>query len=387
MILCCLYAHSLHALEVYDIDLAQNGKAELLEIKLDKPVKSKSFILSNPPRLVIDLPPFNWNVSSNASLISASRILSGIRYARFDEFTSRIVIDFNQPVAFKSLSEGASQSLRFQLEGALGDGKISAENGWANQNDKNRPRTMIFEDNTLPTSKARAASEQDKPLIVIDAGHGGKDSGALGGQNTKEKNVTLAYARALRDALKQTGKYRAELTRDSDKIIILRERFRIARKLKADLFISLHADSAPNPNARGLSVYTLSETASDKEAAALAQQENRVDVLADVDLLHENVEVAGILIDLARRETKNKSVKLAEQVVQSARGGVDVLNNPHRHAGFAVLKAPDIPSVLVEIGFLTNMEEEKRINSASHQAKVIKSLVQAITNYFEHKRQ
>jgi N-acetylmuramoyl-L-alanine amidase len=219
------------------------------------------------------------------------------------------------------------------------------------------------------------------PLIVIDAGHGGQDPGTIGRSQTKEKNITLAYAHALRDALVATGRFRANLTRSGDTFILLRERFHIARQQKADLFISLHADSAPTTRAKGLSIYTLSEDASDAEAAALATQENKVDVLADVNLGSQDDEVASILIDLAQRETKNKSIILADNIVTALRGRVELLPNTHRYAGFAVLKAPDIPSALIEIGFLSNADEEQKILSRTHRGEVVRGIITGITKY------
>ena len=390
LIVALLLPFSINALEVEDVQLSSQNNSEILTIKLDESVSHRVFALKKPDRLVIDLPPFKWRVSPKRIAEAGSNLIKRIRYARFDSSTSRIVIDMGQAVRFEELSSANSRVKKVKLiplSGKIEENKSSSDkpSAWSRRDSKSRPPMVVVEDKkpSLPTSKPRKSS---KPLIVIDAGHGGRDSGAIGANKTLEKIITLRYARALKKALEATGKYKVKLTRDKDKIIVLRERFRIARKAGADLFLSLHADSAPNSSARGLSVYTLSETASDKEAAALATQENRVDVLADVDLTHEDEEVASILIDLTRRETKNKSVKLAEAGVKEMKRKVKMLKNPHRHAGFAVLKAPDIPSILVEIGFLTNRQEEKLITQKEHQNKVVQGLKKGINNYFANQR-
>lgn len=411
VIFALVWPFSAAALVVQDISIESDGKAEVLTVVLDGSATHKVFALENPDRLVIDLPTFTWNVDSDRVARAGSKYVGRIRYARFNDTTSRIVMDMQVPVSFEEIRASNARELEFRLT-PQGDytaaPAVQKEQPfnppfWSRRNNKSMPpRVIVQNDNrqpetkpapvsskrptALPTSVQRPRNDRDKPLVIIDAGHGGPDPGAKGRQNTREKDVTLRYARALRDALQGSGQYRVELTRDSDKIILLRERFRIARKKKADLFISLHADSAPNTDARGLSIYTLSETASDKEAEMLANQENLSDALVDVDLSHEDEEVAGILIDLARRETKNKSVTLAENIVKAMKGKIRLLANPHRHAGFAVLKAPDIPSVLVEVGFLTNRDEEKLINTRDHQAKVVDGLVQGITKYFASRR-
>lgn len=391
LIIALLLPFSANALYVEDIRLTTENNSEIIEIELDEVVGHRAFLLDSPNRLVVDLPPFKWKVSTQSIVGIGSNLIGRIRYALFDEDTSRIVMDLHQAVTFEQIISANKRIKKIRLIPKSGKieprGSTSGTFMWQRKNNKSRPPMVIVGNDApkpvLPTSKPQRGA---KPLIVIDAGHGGKDSGAIGTNKTKEKVITLRYARALRDALEATGNYRVKLTRDSDKIIVLRDRFRIARRAGADLFLSLHADSAPNHDARGLSVYTLSETASDAEAEALAKQENRVDVLADVDLTHEDEEVASILIDLTRRETKNKSVKLAESIVGAMKGSVNLLKNSHRHAGFAVLKAPDIPSVLVEIGFLTNKQEERLITQKEHQDKVISGLKKGINNYFAKQR-
>jgi N-acetylmuramoyl-L-alanine amidase len=202
-----------------------------------------------------------------------------------------------------------------------------------------------------------------------------------------EKNVTLAMARELKRQLEETRAYRVHLTRDSDIYLKLHERVDIARARKADLFISLHADSVNRANIRGASVYTLSEKASDQQTALLADRENRADLIAGVDLSGEDKQVAGILVDLAMRDTMNQSSFFANTLVSDLRrSGVSILEKPHRHAGFAVLKAPDIPSVLIEMGFLSNRSEAGKLSDAAYRSRFAHALVGGIGAYFDQVR-
>ncbi|MHA1568938.1 MAG: N-acetylmuramoyl-L-alanine amidase family protein, partial [Alphaproteobacteria bacterium] len=235
-----------------------------------------------------------------------------------------------------------------------------------------------------PVKPARRADQ--RPLIAIDAGHGGVDPGAIGSRGTYEKKITLAFARELKRQLDATGRFRATLTRERDIFVRLRGRIAIARRAGADLFISLHADSLGSRRPRGASVYTLSNKASDKEAAALAAKENKSDLIAGVDLTHENPVVANILIDLAQRETMNQSARFAKTLIREMGRDMRLMRNTHRFAGFAVLKAPDVPSVLIELGYLSNPTEEKLLNSAAYRKKATGAIVRAIKARFVRTR-
>lgn len=197
--------------------------------------------------------------------------------------------------------------------------------------------------------------------------------------------MVLTFAKALQQALLNTEKYKVKMTRESDIFIPLRERVNIARKAKGAIFISLHADSAPSDDARGLSVYTVSEKASDAEAEALAANENKVDLLGGMDLSNEREDVADILISLAQRDTKNQSALLADKLVVSLEKNVRTLHNTHRFAGFAVLKAPDIPSVLIETGFISHPDEEKLLKTKEYRDKLINGIVRGVDEYFRNK--
>lgn len=323
---------------------------------------SKLLRLSTPPRVVIDFPSLT---ATGVAMPTGYRgsIVRNIRFGQFDPQTSRVVLDLARQVEEASVvavNGGVAIELRAGAGQAAGGAAAPVP----------------------PAAISYDTAQDEKPLIVIDAGHGGQDPGAIGAHKTHEKNITLAMARALRQALLRTGRYRVALTRDSDTFIILGDRVDIARKLKADMFISLHADSNPTPDAKGISIYTISDTASDEEAAALAARENAVDQLSGMDLGAVDKDVADILIDLASRETKAKSAQLADIIVEALHPKITRLTKTHRFAGFRVLKAPDIPSVLIELGFLTNTTDEQLLQSPEYRELVTASIAKGIDAYY-----
>ena len=218
--------------------------------------------------------------------------------------------------------------------------------------------------------------------VVVDAGHGGVDPGCIGHNGTYEKDVVLDTAMKLARGLQATKRYKVALSRSNDTFISLEERVIHARALNADLFLSVHADALPQRAWRGASVFTLSEKASDKEAAAVAERENKSDLVAGVKYTADP-EVNEILFDLARRETNNLSLQLAQQLVVELGRHVRLLENTHRSAAFVVLKAPDIPSALVETGCLSNPEEERDLRSASYREVVAGALLRSVNDYFD----
>jgi N-acetylmuramoyl-L-alanine amidase len=225
-------------------------------------------------------------------------------------------------------------------------------------------------------------------VIVVDAGHGGIDPGAPSVAGYNEKEVTLATARALRRALEETGRYKVVMTRDGDTFLKLHERVAVARAAHANLFISLHADSAGGgmsaSGTRGASIYTLSETASDAESERYAQRENRADAIGGVTLADQSDDVAGILVDLTVRETVNQGNRLAGMMAESLeRGGVALLPRaPHRAAGFAVLKSPDIPSILIEMGYLSDSSDARALADPRHQQQIAGAVADGVDHYF-----
>jgi N-acetylmuramoyl-L-alanine amidase len=225
-----------------------------------------------------------------------------------------------------------------------------------------------------------------KPVIIIDAGHGGKDPGTIGVYaRSKEKNITLSYAKELSKHLMKEKKYKVYLTRDDDFFIPLDKRVAKSRRKKADLFISLHANSIADNNVSGFSIYTLSETSSDKQAELLAQKENQADIINGIDFAGASKEIMKTLIDLSQRESKNSSARFAKYVIRDIKKvDIEILQNTHRFAGFMVLTAPDMASVLIELGYLSNRREEEMLNSASYRRLVAKTLTNSINQYFKN---
>lgn len=381
-----------------------------IEIRISEAVTYHSFALDNPDRLVIDIPAVDWQAGQGLPSGYRGGILRNIRVARFSPTTTRIVLDlaraarieevgvYNQggntpflmrfDVVTAAYVPGSKDDASYWQDSGAGGASRQQVQDWSEMAEvdarpKPLPADVPF--TTAPVPVFRPA-EARRPVVVIDAGHGGRDPGTTGRAGTREKEVTLRYARDLQEALLATGRYQVVMTRDDDSYIMLRDRLEIGRKVKADIFISLHADAAENTNTRGLSIYTLSENASDAEAAALAARENKVDLIYGLNLSSEHKDVTEILIDLAQRETKNKSTKLAETIILHVGKKVELLRNTHRYAGFAVLKAPDVPSVLIELGFLSNRKDEALINSSNYRREVIAALVNGIDAYFATQR-
>ena len=233
----------------------------------------------------------------------------------------------------------------------------------------------------LPRQQVR---KTNKRIVVIDPGHGGVDPGAIGVTGTYEKLVTLSASKSLKRVLEETGRYEVILTRGRDVFLRLRDRFNIAHRKKACLFLSIHADSSRKHSVRGVSVYTLSDKASDSEAGALAARENKADIIAGIDLSDHAADVSAILVDLTQRATNNDSSRFAEILVEAfKKEKINIVKNSHRSAGFAVLKSPRVPSLLIELGFLSNRREEKLLRSSSHQERLARAILHASDRYFE----
>lgn len=344
------------------------------------------FLLNYPKRLVVD----TKNVYIGKALEKTrdkNNLVSRVRVGDIRDGKTRVVFDLLKPVVVKRVFMLPPQST-FKWRLAI-DVSVASEREFVSKTGIN----FALGDKSLSASgsvqagddagKAKAREANRKKIIVIDAGHGGHDPGAIGYSGVHEKNITLAMAKELKRQLDRKGTYKVYLTRSTDIFIPLRRRVEIARDYKADLFMSVHADSALNRRATGLSVYTLSETASDKEAAALAERENKADVISGLNLYEQSKEVSDVLISLAQRETRNRSSEFAKCLVDEMRKSVKLINDTHRFAGFAVLKAPDVPSVLLEMGYLSNKNEERLLRQESYRRKLAASAVRAIDCYFE----
>jgi N-acetylmuramoyl-L-alanine amidase len=234
------------------------------------------------------------------------------------------------------------------------------------------------------TITPQANSADPRPLVVLDPGHGGLDNGTKAAGGELEKDIVLDFAKRLRDRIEKSGKYRVLMTRADDTFVPLADRVRIARNAGAALFVSIHADwlSRKEGDAQGATVYTLSETATDPASARLAEEENRADVIAGVDLKSEPDDVAGILIDLAQRETKTFSVQFAHKLVGELKEATRLHKEPIKSAGFRVLRAPDIPSVLVELGYVSNKEDLQSLLSDTWRDHTADAMAAAINGYF-----
>lgn len=345
-----------------------------LVFELTDAVAFDIFALESPRRLVIDLPTVTFALAGTPFDAGAVGVVDRMRYGSFRSDVSRIVLDLNAPIrverAFLIPPEDGNAT-RFVLDLAVSDPAEFVTFVHAN---RKKPAP--------PSPAPRAPLPGDGAVIVIDPGHGGIDPGAVGATGVLEKNVALEAARELAERL-AARRYRVVLTRDGDLFVGLRDRVAIARDAGADLFLSIHADSMENSRIRGSHVYSLSQTASDAEAEALAAKENKSDIIAGLDLADYSADVNTILLDLSQRETNNLSAALAGMIVESfSRRGIRSIGRPHRQAGFAVLKAPDVPSVLIELGFLSNREDERTLLVREGREPIVDAVVEAVERYF-----
>jgi N-acetylmuramoyl-L-alanine amidase len=352
-------------------------------VELSDPLNMRTFTLNNPNRVVIDMPAVQWHLDGPPRPTGHGAIRS-YRYGLFRPGNSRFVIDLNQPVT-------VSDALVLPPEGGFGyrvvidlfpttQAKFDQTAGWpADLKAREAAAERVAALPPVPV----LPSTGSKKTVVIDPGHGGIDSGTNGVNGLLERDLVLDEGLRLARALRRDPNYTVYMTRDTDVFIPLRERVNIGRAHKADLFISLHADSNPGTDVTGLSIYTLSESGSDKEAAALARKENQSDVIAGVDLGGENSTVAPILIDLEQRDTMNKSTRFAQLALSSLSHVTDILpRQPHRSAAFVVLKAPDVPSVLIELGYLSNSSDADQMNTARWRNGVADAIASAVERHF-----
>jgi N-acetylmuramoyl-L-alanine amidase len=350
-------------------------------IDLTRKVDLRAFTLADPYRVVIDMPQVTFALPPKSG-DSGRGLIKAYRYGLVMAGGSRIVIDVSKPVRVDKVTMlDAAQGVPARL--VLDLTAVDRATFMRTLALDNKTRT----DTTKNTSRDTppAASTDPRPMIVIDPGHGGPDTGAKapGGEH-EEKAIVLEFATLLRDQLEKSGKYRIAMTRTDDTFIPLDERVRFARDRGAQLFISVHADWLPRADgdAQGATVYTLSDTASDATAARLAEAENRADAVGGVDLSREPSDVAGILFDLAMRETKNYSQQFAKTLVGEMKPAVRLHQHPLKSAGFKVLKSPDVPSVLVELGYVSNKADLKALLSDEWRNKAAGTIVKAVDVFF-----
>ncbi len=379
-----------NAAQISNLRIGQGIGSVRIVFDADSKFNYKVFLLTSPKRLVVDTQNITVNPKIEAQKESNS-FVSQIRLGTAGVDGTRIVFDLQKPVVIKKvfiLPPQSNFSWRFVIDMEVASerefqAKVGNDNAFSSDNYSSSTASSS-KSKSSSSSAVASSSSKAKRIIVLDPGHGGVDPGAIGVSGVYEKNITLAMARELKAELEKRSRYKVYLTRNRDIFIPLRDRVKIARRHDADLFLSIHADSARNRKATGLSVYTLSEKASDKEAAALAEKENKADIVAGLNFAEHSKEVSDILLNLAQRETLNRSSEFATFMVQEMRKSTHTLDNTHRFAGFAVLKAPDVPSVLMELGYLSNRNEERLLQQKSYRKKLAVSAAKAIDKYFEN---
>lgn len=362
-----------------DVRLGGDDTQTRFVVDLSQKIDVAAFTLADPYRVVIDLPQVTFKLPAKAGE-QGRGLVKAFRFGLIMQGGSRIVLDTTGPVRLDkafALAAAAGQPARLVLD------LVATDRDSFLRNITMQDRSARSSSKTSISAPPEAAGDA-RPLIVVDPGHGGIDNGTKSGNGQDEKDIVLAFGQVLRDRLEKTGKYRVAMTRSDDTFIPLDERVRFARARKASLFISIHADSIPRNEgqAEGASVYTLSTHASDAEAARLAEVENKSDVIAGVDLSAEPNDVASILIDLAQRETKAFSLQFARDLVSELRATTRLHMHPLKSAGFIVLKAPDVPSVLVELGYMSTKDDLVHLMSADWRARTADSLVHGVDTFF-----
>ena len=387
---------------VLAVRAAEHDGVTRVVLEVTAPISFQQADESDPRHLEVTLPALEWRADPT-SLGRGVGLVHKLSYALPDANSGRLDLETSRPAVmrkmflippagngnFRLVLDIEATSVSAAARTPIAAGALPPTAGAALAVPAAAPHAPVTQA-SLPDMKpvmpevspSRKEHHPGKPIVVIDAGHGGVDPGATSVSGAYEKNIVLALAQDVKAQLDKDGKVTAILTRDRDIFIPLRERVAIARAANADLFMSLHADIVADSDIRGLSVYTLSQTSSDVEAQALADKENKSDIVAGIDFSNESPEVTNILIDLVQRESMNLSAKFAGQVItEVSRDTHQLLQNTHRFAGFAVLKAPDVPSVLVESGYLSNERDEQMLRRPEYRAKLAQALARAIEGF------
>ncbi len=360
--------------------IAGDEKATTLNIETDRKFEVSTFYMRSPDRIVIDAPAVLFRFEDAASL-APKGLVANMRYGAIARERSRIVLTLAAPAeisAFRheELEGGKSHRLTFELSAVSNDKFIQAALA---------QRELVGASGEVVTKGDRVRGEERKEgrfLIVIDPGHGGIDGGATGKGGTLEKDLTLAMARRIAKDITEAGDFDVLLTRDEDVFMSLRERVAFVRRNKADLSISIHADSLRQRDVRGASVYTLSRKASDELAHELAQSENMADIAAGLEAIEDEDVVTDILADLTARETGVFSKTFSATLVTTLGGSIQLIKNPQRSAAFAVLRAPEVPGVLLELGYLSNAEDEKSLLDPAWQESVARLVAKSVVAFF-----
>jgi N-acetylmuramoyl-L-alanine amidase len=360
--------------------LAGDDKQTRLIIDLSRKIDARAFTIADPYRVVIDIPQVNFQFPAKTGEHGRG-IVKAFRFGLVMKGRSRIVIDVAGPVRVSRafvVDPAEGQPARLVVDLAPVDRETFLR---AAAIDNRLPKAL---DPPVPQEDAPKAPGDTRPMIVVDPGHGGIDNGTHAPTGEQEKDLVLRFATMLREKLEKTGKYRVAMTRADDTFVPLNDRVRFARGQGAQLFISIHCDALARGegSADGATIYTVSDKASDAEAQRLADAENRADIIAGVNLAAESDDIADILIDLAQRETKTFSASFARLVATEFKPATRLHKNPVRSAGFRVLKAPDIPSVLIELGYVSNPADLKQLVSDQWRARTSEALAQAVHTYF-----
>ena len=372
--------------------LAGDGKQTRFILDLDQPISVHAFALADPYRVVMDLPQLTFQLPSGIGGTGRG-LIKAFRYGLVMPGGSRIVFDLTGPAKITNASVLPAvngQPARLVLELEEVDRTTFVQLLAPESRPELRPAIADTKEAVVSTAPAKleAPSPQSspsdtRPVIVIDPGHGGPDNGTQW-DGASEKTIVLAFAAALHDRIEKSGKYRVVMTRTDDTFIPLDDRVKFARSHSASLFVSIHADALPRRegDAQGATIYTLSDRASDAEAEKLAEAENRADAIGGVNLTEEPTEVADILIDLAQRETRTFSNRFARLLMGDMKTVTRMHKNPLKSAGFRVLKAPDVPSVLVELGYVSNKDDLEHLQSDNWRSRTVGSVAHAIDTFF-----
>ncbi len=400
---------SIKPLHVVEVRIGERKDKRRVVLELSGTAPYRLFTLENPERLVVDLPNADTSqISAALPSFPSSGFVKGYRYGLFRPQVLRFVFEFDAEVATVAhgrLEADAQHGFRLFVDLArVADARLRppplryASKGWegyiagqpalwqssaAKSAGKSSGGGGVAKSSVSPRPASPASSTRALRRIVLDAGHGGLDPGALG-YGLQEKDVVLLFVKAIARELRKSGRYKVFLTRDADFFVPLRQRYEIAHRLKADLFISVHADHLRVKSVRGASVYTLSEVASDRESAELASRENNAAVLVGQDLLEFTPEVSTILIDLARKSTNRKSWRAAETFVRQMNNNIPTLKRTHRYAGFVVLRSSNIPSLLLELGYLSNPKDAQNLKKPAFRKKMARLVLKALDVYFKN---
>jgi N-acetylmuramoyl-L-alanine amidase len=356
-------AHAAKPVTIKEVRLWAGPDGTRLVFDLSEPVEHSVLTLDNPDRVVVDIP--GGVIDSARALPEGQGFVKQLRAAEQPNGDLRVVVDLSSPAEPRTFAVGPQQTYGHRLVMDL------------------TPSSKTATPTTLSVVKAAADAHGRDIVVAIDAGHGGVDPGSVGKRGTYEKHVTLAIARRLKERIDREPGMRAILTRDNDMFVEHRERIARARRQQADMFVSIHADSYTNRSVAGSSVYVLSARgASDESARWLADRENSADLIGGVKLDDKDSVLASVLLDLSQGASMSASVDAAEKVMHELYKIGNITNRGVKHAGFLVLKSPDIPSMLVETAFISNPVEEARLIDAKHQQRLAEAIHQGVRSYF-----